>query len=125
MRPPDPAPGGAAPPEDGSVAARVAELELRLRERDGLVLLLRGGLAELAAELDALRLLATTPEAAGPARPSRARGPQDPSVRMGELARGARELLAGGRIDAADEVIRGLEDAAARLRAQSPPPGQE
>jgi hypothetical protein len=41
---------------------------------------------------------------------------------MGELARGARELLAGGRLDAADEVIRGLEDAAERLRAQAPPP---
>jgi hypothetical protein len=41
---------------------------------------------------------------------------------MGELARGARELLAGGRLDAADEVIRGLEDAAERLRAQTPPP---
>jgi hypothetical protein len=41
---------------------------------------------------------------------------------MAELARGARELLAGGRIAAADEVIRGLEDAAARLRAQADPP---
>ncbi|WP_022928493.1 hypothetical protein [Patulibacter americanus] len=56
-------------------------------------------------------------DAPRPTRPA-----TDPSVRMGELARGARELLAGGRLDAADEVIRGLEDAAERLRAQAPPP---
>ncbi|WP_320672922.1 hypothetical protein, partial [Patulibacter defluvii] len=45
----------------------------------------------------------------------------DDPRRLGELARGARELLAGGRLEAADEVIRGLEDAAERLRAQAPP----
>lgn len=39
-----------------------------------------------------------------------------------ELARSAQELLARGRLDVADEVIRGLEDAAARLRAQAPEP---
>lgn len=39
-----------------------------------------------------------------------------------ELARSAQELLARGRLDVADEVIRGLEDAAARLRAQAPAP---
>lgn len=39
-----------------------------------------------------------------------------------ELTRSAQELLAKGRLDVADEVIRGLEDAAARLRAQAPAP---
>lgn len=39
-----------------------------------------------------------------------------------DLAKSAQELLARGRLDVADDVIRGLEDAAARLRAQTPPP---
>ncbi|MFA4929901.1 MAG: hypothetical protein WC558_15400, partial [Patulibacter sp.] len=52
---------------------------------------------------------------ADPARPAVA--PLD-----GGLARSAQELLARGRLDVADEVIRGLEDAAARLRAQATPP---
>lgn len=137
--------------------ARVAVLEARAVEvadertteaadRDAVVTALRDGLAEIAAELDALRGLATSADrdvsgarggtggdrdagaragAGEDAAPVRGRGALDPSVRMGELARGARELLAGGRLEAADEVIRGLEDAAARLRADAPPPAQD
>ncbi len=135
--PPGPAPG-AGP------LARAAELELRLAEArraqelaqrartDAEVALaeerrrgadrerrlgeLRAGLLELAGDLDALReaLVAASAEDAGapPAGPALAGDP----ARLGELARGARELLASGRIDAADEVIRGLESAASRLR---------
>ncbi|MEV4421798.1 hypothetical protein AB0L40_17705 [Patulibacter sp. NPDC049589] len=121
-------------------SARVALLEARaaatagaraadVRERDALIATLRRGLTELGEELDAVRALATTreehrgPEAAfdDARRAIRTRSALDPSIRMGELARGARELLAGGRLEAADEVIRGLEDAAERLRAQAPP----
>lgn len=127
--------------------ARVALLEARaaatagaraadVRERDALIATLRTGLTELGSELDALRRLAVAepPGAATTAerrpvdeedRGPRARTALDPSIRMGELARGARELLAGGRLEAADEVIRGLEDAAERLRAQAPPPTAE
>jgi hypothetical protein len=114
-------------------AAEADEREARrASRRDELVRTLRAGLAELGAELDALRLLAGAGEAAdagGPlpgaarlGRPAGRPAPVDPSTRMADLARGARELLAGGRIAAADEVIRGLEDAAARLRAQADPP---
>lgn len=102
------------------------------REREALAETVRRGLGELSDELRALRALAVegdrlrtaaVPEADEDRAPAhRPRSALDPSVRMGELARGARELLAGGRIEAADEVIRGLEDAAARLRAQAPPP---
>lgn len=125
--------------------ARVALLEARaaatagaraadVRERDALIATLRTGLTELGSELDALRRIAVADPPAGalaarlPA--STGEGPSartalDPSIRMGELARGARELLAGGRLEAADEVIRGLEDAAERLRAQNPGPPAE
>ncbi|WP_210492827.1 hypothetical protein [Patulibacter sp. SYSU D01012] len=85
---------------------------------------LRGGLLALRAELDGLRRAAeagagVVPEPdAVPARPVVA----DPGVPLDELARGARELLAGGGLRRADDVIRGLEHAADRLRAQAPPP---
>lgn len=121
------------------------------RGRDEVAATVRAGLRALRDELDALRPLAEaaareartadgqpndgrrggsgtgrhgTPAPGTPAHdaaPRPTRPATDPSVRMGELARGARELLAGGRLDAADEVIRGLEDAAERLRAQAPP----
>jgi hypothetical protein len=121
-------------------SARVALLEARaaatagaraadVRERDAMIATLRRGLHELGSELDAVRALAVRQEqrragqqvtAGSVAVAVRTRSALDPSIRMGELARGARELLAGGRLEAADEVIRGLEDAAERLRAQAP-----
>lgn len=125
------------------VGARVARLEAELAaaedarateaaEHRAVVAALRRGLAEVGAELDALRGIAAQDTATGivgeiaeAARALRPRSEADPSIRMGELARGARELLAGGRLEAADEVIRGLEDAAARLRAQAPEPPPE
>lgn len=118
--------------------ARVARLEVELAaaedarataaaEHRAVVAALRRGLDEVDGELAALRGVAAQEatatvagEIAEAARALRPRTDADPSVRMGELARGARELLAGGRLEAADEVIRGLEDAAARLRAQAP-----
>ncbi|WP_026912276.1 hypothetical protein [Patulibacter minatonensis] len=122
-------------------SARVALLEARaaatagaraadVRERDAMIATLRRGLHELGGELDAVRAVAVRHDrqrataAEAPridAVAVRSRSALDPSIRMGELARGARELLAGGRLEAADEVIRGLEDAAERLRAQAPP----
>lgn len=122
--------------------ARVARLEARVAEAEdarateaaeqqAVITALRRGLAEVGAELDALHGLAAEGAAATVAgeiaEAARALRPRatDPSIRMGELARGARELLAGGRIEAADEVIRGLEDAAERLRAQAPTPPPE
>ncbi len=60
---------------------------------------------------------ATEPSGTPVAAPSRPIAP--------DLARSAQELLARGRLDVADEVIRGLEDAAARLRAQAPPPAED
>lgn len=117
---------------EARAAAMAEALEAEATEREVLAETVRAGLAELADELRALRALAVAADerpvvgalderTASPpgARPRTA---LDPSERMGELARGARELLAGGRLEAADEVIRGLEDAAARLRAQTPPP---
>jgi hypothetical protein len=136
------APPGAAP--GAGPLARAAELELRLAEArraqeraeraraDAEVALtderrrgadrerrlgeLRAGLLELAGDLDALRaaLVAAADEDAPAAPPGPALA-GDPA-RLGELARDARELLASGRLDAADEVIRGLESAASRLR---------
>lgn len=72
---------------------------------------------------------AQTPDASGD-RPVVTQTPEAPGDRpavapaaglSAELARSAQELLARGRLEVADEVIRGLEDAAARLRAQVPP----
>jgi hypothetical protein len=126
---------------ESRVAAAEDERAAESADRDAVVATLRDGLAEVGAELDALRGLAASADRAAveaprgtadprhgadeDAAPVRTRSALDPSIRMGELARGARELLAGGRIEAADEVIRGLEDAAARLRAQAPPPSQD
>lgn len=126
---------------ESRVAAVADERAAETAQRDAVVTALRDGLAEVGAELDALRGLAASADrdateglrgkadalrVPGDDRPPvRTRSALDPSVRMEELARGARELLAGGRLEAADEVIRGLEDAAQRLRAQTPPPGQD
>ena len=90
-----------------------------LADRDERLAQLREGLVALRGELGALRALLRADDADAPARSGVAGDP----ARLGELARGARELLASGRLDAADEVIRGLEDAAARLRASTPEEG--
>jgi hypothetical protein len=88
------------------------------------------GLAESPAPgrpVDALAASGETRTAAGEPAPETAASPGGSSATASsptgpDLARSARELLARGRLDVADEVIRGLEDAAARLRAQVPPP---
>ncbi|MDO9409984.1 hypothetical protein [Patulibacter sp.] len=120
---------------EARAAAATDALLAEAREREVLAEAVRTGLSDLADELRALRALAVAADERPvvgaladrePVPPgSRPRSALDPSVRMGELARGARELLAGGRIEAADEVIRGLEDAAARLRAQAPSPDDQ
>lgn len=103
---------------------RIAAHERLALEREQRLDALREGLTALRGELDGLReVVATLPAPEPPAEPVEPPSPLaggDESRRLGELARGARELLAGGRLEAADEVIRGLEDAAARLRAQAP-----
>lgn len=91
------------------------------------------GLLALRSDLDGLRAgaeaaIAASAAPAAPAEPTAAETPaQTPAASavsplVPELARSAQELLARGRLDVADEVIRGLEDAAARLRAQAPAP---
>lgn len=93
------------------------------------------GLLALRSDLDGLRAAAEAAiaGAAAPGTPepddesSAEAPPRTPAAGsvspiVPELARSAQELLARGRLDVADDVIRGLEDAAARLRAQAPAP---
>ena len=94
------------------------------------LLALRGDLEGLRAAAVAAIHAATAPGAPGGSRAVAgdpvAHEAAAPSSPLGDdLARSAQELLARGRLDVADEVIRGLEDAAARLRAQAPPPADD
>lgn len=117
-----------------------------VRARDGADRMeaMHHGLLALRTDLDGLRaaaeaaIAAATPAAPNPGRaeqpyerpvasPAVAERPSAPPAAPAvapldaDVARSARELLTRGRLDVADEVIRGLEDAAARLRAQAPP----
>lgn len=111
---------------------------VQARDRAERMTAMHQGLLALRSDLDGLRaaaeatFAAATPDPGLAARPTAvapvAPVPPSPSpVRpvmplAPELAKSAQELLARGRLDVADDVIRGLEDAAARLRAQTPAP---
>jgi hypothetical protein len=101
---------------------------VQARDRADRMTAIHQGLLALRSDLDGLRAVAEAAIEAGtrPVRPApraeeRRSSGAAPSPLGPDLARSAQELLARGRLDVADEVIRGLEDAAARLRAQSPP----
>ncbi len=116
---------------------------VQARDRADRMAAMHQGLTALRSDLDGLRAAAEAAIAAGaltdrpstavaaqpepepepdPAEPVERSVPSPVSPIGSDLARSAQELLARGRLDVADEVIRGLEDAAARLRAQAPPP---
>ncbi len=104
---------------------------VQARDRADRMAAIHHGLTALRDDLDGLRAVAEAAIAAGRATPApltsaaRIAEPSEPPPFGPDLARSAQELLAQGRLDVADEVIRGLEDAAARLRAQAPPPSDD
>lgn len=107
---------------------------VQARDRAERMAAMHEGLLALRSDLDGLRAAAeaalgagtsteapqATPDPAEQSSPGS--GPAAVSPIGADLARSAQELLTRERIDVADDVIRGLEDAAARLRAQAPPP---
>lgn len=110
---------------------------VQARDRADRMAAMHQGLLALRSDLDGLRAAAEAAIAAGaltdrpravetpesePQQTRTASAPSPVSPIGPDLARGAQELLARGRLDVADEVIRGLEDAAARLRSQAPAP---
>lgn len=112
---------------------------VQARDRAERMAAMHQGLLALRTDLDGLRAAAEAAIAAGalasdtvarstPMAPLGLVPPSEapaakPAARLApELTQSAQELLARGRLGVADEVIRGLEDAAARLRAQTPAP---